>query len=85
MVSYHEKLLAMQDVFGLFMWVFRKLEDPSSPSYQLTLSVLDTVSQVPESVRGSPCILLSCVSGSSVTYFGFHHCTGQMLPTDAGF
>ena len=35
-----------QDVFGLFMWVFRRLGNPSSPSYQLTLSVLDNVSQV---------------------------------------
>ena len=36
----------LQDVFGLFMWVFRRLENPSSPSYQLTLSVLDNISQV---------------------------------------
>ncbi len=28
------------------MWVFRRLENPSSPSYQLTLSVLDNISQV---------------------------------------
>ncbi|DBA83186.1 TPA: hypothetical protein ACH3X2_006702 [Trebouxia sp. C0005] len=36
----------LQDVFGLFMWVFRRLENPSSPSYQLTLSVLDNISQI---------------------------------------
>ena len=35
-----------QDVFGLFMWVFRRLENPAAPSYQLTLSVLDNISQV---------------------------------------
>ena len=28
------------------MWVFRRLGNTSSPSYQLTLSVLDNVSQV---------------------------------------
>jgi len=38
--------VGLQDVFGLFMWVFRRLENPSSPSYQLTLSVLDNISQV---------------------------------------
>ncbi|DBA74057.1 TPA: hypothetical protein ACH3X1_010871 [Trebouxia sp. C0004] len=36
----------LQDVFVLFMWVFRRLENPSSPSYQLTLSVLDNISQI---------------------------------------
>ncbi|KAA6416440.1 MAG: hypothetical protein FRX49_13587 [Trebouxia sp. A1-2] len=36
----------LKDVFGLFMWVFRRLENPSSPSYQLTLSVLDNISQI---------------------------------------
>ncbi|KAL3130671.1 hypothetical protein ABBQ38_008061 [Trebouxia sp. C0009 RCD-2024] len=36
----------LQDVFGLFMWVFRRLGSPSSPSYQLTLSVLDNISQI---------------------------------------
>ena len=39
-------VICLQDVFGLFMWVFRRLENPSSPSYQLTLSVLDNISQV---------------------------------------
>lgn len=36
---------SLQDIFGLFMWVFRKLENPSSPAFQLTLSVLDIITQ----------------------------------------
>ena len=35
-----------QEIFGLLLWVFRKLENASAPSFQRYVSVLDTVSQV---------------------------------------
>ncbi|KAK9820961.1 hypothetical protein WJX81_007677 [Elliptochloris bilobata] len=35
----------LQDIFGLLLWVFRKLENASAPSFQRYVSILDTVSQ----------------------------------------
>ena len=35
-----------QEVFGLFLQVFRRLDAPKAPSFQLCVSVLDIVSQV---------------------------------------
>lgn len=35
-----------QAVFKLFMWVFRKLEDPAAASAELYQSILHTVNQV---------------------------------------
>ncbi len=35
-----------QEIFGLLLWVFRKLENASAPSFQRYVSILDTVSQV---------------------------------------
>lgn len=56
---------------GLFLQVFRRLDSPSAPSFQLCVSVLDCVSQVPllmpwhplsvgdqSNVHGYPAILL---------------------------
>ena len=42
-------MVVLQDVFGLFLHVFRRLENPAAPSFQLCLSVLDCVSQVLQS------------------------------------
>ncbi|BDA45205.1 Sister chromatid cohesion protein PDS5 homolog A [Coccomyxa sp. Obi] len=36
---------ALEEVFGLFLQVFRKLDAPKAPSFQLCVSVLDIVSQ----------------------------------------
>ncbi|KAK9811630.1 hypothetical protein WJX72_007291 [[Myrmecia] bisecta] len=36
----------LEDIFNLLLWVFRKLENPASPSFTMCLSVLDLVSQV---------------------------------------
>jgi hypothetical protein len=36
----------LQDVLGLFLQVFRRLDAPTAPSFQLCMSVLDIVSQV---------------------------------------
>jgi len=41
----------MQDILGLFLQVFRRLENANSPSFQLCLSVLDTVSQVGQMIE----------------------------------
>ena len=38
--------MCLQEVLGLFMHVFRRLDNPTAPSFQLCLSVLDFVSQV---------------------------------------
>ena len=42
-----------QDVMGLFLQVFRRLDSPSAPSFQLCVSILDCVSQVPISCCGT--------------------------------
>ena len=47
--------LQLQAVLGLFLQVFRRLDNPLSPSFQLCLSVLDIVSQV----RVNPCKMCS--------------------------
>lgn len=39
-----------QEIMALFLQVFRRLDSPSAPAFQLCLSVLDTVSQVPEPI-----------------------------------
>lgn len=36
----------MQSIFDLFNSVYAELEDPSSPHFQLCLSILETVTQV---------------------------------------
>jgi hypothetical protein len=36
----------LQGILGLCMQVFKRLEDPSSPSFQLCVSILDIFSQV---------------------------------------
>ena len=45
--------LPSQDIFGLLLWVFRKLENASAPSFQRYVSILDTVSQVRSARRSS--------------------------------
>jgi len=44
----------MQEIMGLFLQVFRRLGSPSSPAFQLCLSVLNIVSQVPASLAQCP-------------------------------
>ena len=83
LLSGQDTLLGLQDIFGLFIWVFRKLEDPSSPSYQLKLSVLDTVGQVWTPGCG---VLFFCfwLAGQELTFIYLTTFTGQMLLTYAG-
>ena len=49
---------------GLFLQVFRRLDSPSAPSFQLCVSVLDCVSQVPLSCNGT--FILRAVCGFSI-------------------
>jgi hypothetical protein len=36
----------LQSIFTLFVWIFRRLENASTPSFQMCHSILDVVSQV---------------------------------------
>ena len=45
--------ICSQDVMGLFLQVFRRLESPLAPSFQLCVSILDCVSQVLLSCYGT--------------------------------
>ena len=36
----------LQSIFSLFVWIFRRLENVSTPSFQMCHSILDCVSQV---------------------------------------
>lgn len=49
----------LQGIFGLFMWIFRRLENANAPSFQMCHSILDVVSQVGGAhVSCSPHVLL---------------------------
>ena len=40
----------LQSIFTLFVWIFRRLENASTPSFQMCHSILDVVSQVRSTV-----------------------------------
>ncbi len=45
----------LQAIFGLFMWIFRRLENANAPAFQMCHSILDVVSQVGTPIAG--CLL----------------------------
>ena len=69
-----------QDIFTLFLWTFRQLENPSSPLYTKCLAVLELVSQVCPSVVTA--VLVAKHRAFSATKMGAN--TGQVLCADAG-
>ena len=56
----------LQGIFGLFLWVFRRLENSNAPSFQMCQSILDIVSQVLE---------LSCIGLAQAYAAPCHICT----------
>lgn len=53
-------MLQLQGIFGLFMWVFRRLENANAPSFQMCHSILDVVSQVClHEISSSGCIAIA--------------------------
>ena len=54
----------MQDIFGLFVWAFRQLQDLSSPIFKRSLQILVTVAQV--TLRSAPSSCLTIARGTFI-------------------